>query len=186
MDVQTILLGITIFFARIVDVSLGTLRTIAIVQGRGIAAFFLGFIEVTIWITIVSTVVNNVRETPLLALFFAFGFATGNVVGIFAEKKLAFGLIILRVITKDRGRAMAERLRQTGQAVTIFKGEGMQGPVSELYIASRRRQLKRLLQIINEEDPECFYITEQARDMSKILTPVCTPLTGWRSIFKKK
>lgn len=186
MDLQTLLLGVTIFLARITDVSLGTIRTIAIIQGRSIVAFFLGFIEVTIWITIVSTVVNNIRETPLLTLFFAFGFATGNVVGIFAEKKLAFGMIILRVITKDKGKAMADRLREMGQAVTIFQGEGMQGPVSELYIATRRKNLKPLLCIINEEDPACFYITEQARDIRKIVTPMYTPMTGWRAVFKKK
>ena len=186
MDLHTFILGVVIFLARIADVSLGTIRTIAIVQGRSVAAFFLGFIEVTIWITIVSTVVNNIKETPLLTLFFAFGFAFGNVVGILAEKKLAFGLIIVRVITREKGNAMADRLRGVGQAVTIFKGEGMRGPVSELYIATRRRELKRLLCIINEEDPESFYITEQARDISKIFNPVCTPLTGWRAIFKKK
>ena len=186
MDLHTFMLGLVIFFARIADVSLGTIRTIAIVQGRSVVAFFLGFIEVTIWITIVSTVVNNIRETPLLTLFFALGFAFGNVVGILAEKKLAFGLIIVRVITREKGKAMADRLRGIGQAVTIFKGEGMRGPVSELYIATRRRELKRLLCVINEEDPESFYITEQARDISKIFNPVCTPLTGWRAFLKKK
>ena len=128
MDLHTLILGCVIFLARIADVSLGTIRTIAIVQGRSVAAFFLGFVEVTIWIMIVSTVVNNIRETPILTLFFAFGFASGNVVGILAEKKLAFGLIIVRVITKEKGRAMADRFREIGQAVTIFKGEGMRGP----------------------------------------------------------
>jgi len=186
MDLHTFILGVIIFLARIADVSLGTIRTLAIVQGRSVAAFFLGFVEVTIWITIVSTVVNNIKETPLLTLFFAFGFASGNVVGIWAEKKLAFGLIVVRVITREKGQAMAERLREIGQAVTIFKGEGMRGPVSELYIATPRKELKRLLRIINEEDPESFYITEQARDVKKICSPVCTPLTGWRAVLKKK
>lgn len=186
MDLHTLWLGLLIFFARLVDVSMGTIRTIAIVQGRSVLAFFMGFVEVTIWITIVSTVVNHIRESPLLAVFYAFGFAVGNVLGIIAERRLAFGMMVLRVITRDKGPSMADRLRAIGQAVTVFQGEGMHGPVSELYIATRRRDLSRLLQIVEDEDPDCFYITEQARDVSKMIKPVCTPLTGWRAVWKKK
>jgi uncharacterized protein YebE (UPF0316 family) len=186
MDPHTFLTGLIIFLARICDVSLGTIRTIVIVQGRTIVAFFLGLIEVVIWITIVSTVVHSIKETPILVLFYSLGFATGNVVGIMAERKLAFGLIILRVITRRKEGPIADRLRKLGQAVTVFRGEGMRGPVSELYIACRRRDLKWILPIVREEDDTAFYITEQARDVSKILKPFHEPLTGWRAVFKKK
>jgi len=80
MDLHTFLTGLVILFARICDVSMGTIRTIMIVQGKSVVAFILGFVEVIIWIAIVSTVVHNIRESPVLAVFYAFGFATGNVV----------------------------------------------------------------------------------------------------------
>jgi len=70
--------------------------------------------------------------------------------------------------------------------VTTFVGEGMRGPVQELYVVCRRRDLKRLLPAIKEIDPDAFYITEQARDVNKVLKPVNTPITGWRAILKKK
>jgi uncharacterized protein YebE (UPF0316 family) len=184
MDV--FLKGIIIFVARICDVSIGTIRTIAIVQGRTVLAFFLGFIEIIIWITVVGAVINDINKTPILVLFYALGYATGNVVGILVERKLAFGLIILRIISIEKGKEMAARLRKEGQPVTTFIGEGMQGPVIELYVACRRRDLKWLLPLVKEEDPNAFYITEQARDVSKILRPFNLEATGWRAVSKKK
>jgi len=186
VEANTLLLGLVIFLARVGDVSLGTIRTIVTVQGKTVVAFVLGFIEVLIWISVVSTVVHSVRVNPVLVFFYALGFATGNAVGILAERKLAFGMIILRIISRDKGRHLSALLRERGQAVTVCRGEGMQGPVEELYVACRRRDLKWILPLVREADPCAFYITEQARDVSKILRPFHPPVTGWRAVFKKK
>ena len=62
----------------------------------------------------------------------------------------------------------------------------MRGPVSELYIACRRRDLKWILPEVQRIDPKLFYVIEQARDMSKVLKPVYSPLGGWRSTDKRK
>jgi uncharacterized protein YebE (UPF0316 family) len=185
-DAETLLSGLLIFVARIGDVSIGTVRTIVTVQGRSLAAFFLGICELLIWIAVISTVVNRVNEHPILALFYAVGFATGNVVGIAVERKLAMGIIILRVITRTAGIILAQRIREMGQAVTVFRGEGMRGPVDELYIACRRRDLKKILSVVDEEDSHAFYITEMARDVRKAIRPLHFSFTGWRSVFKKK
>jgi len=186
MDLNTLLTGLAIFFARIGDVSIGTVRTIVTVQGRTTLAFVLGFIEVVIWILVVSTVVHMVKDTPILILFYASGYATGNVVGILVERRLAFGMIILRVISRNEGQHLADQIREKGQPVTIFTGQGMTGPVLELYIVCRRRDLKWLLPFIKSIDPKAFYITESAREVRKVLQPISQPVTGWRAIMKKK
>jgi uncharacterized protein YebE (UPF0316 family) len=100
MDVNTLAIGFLIFFARICDVSIGTVRTIVTVQGRSVVAFFLAIFELLIWITVVSTVIHKIKDQPVLALFYAFGYATGNVVGIAVERKIALGIIVLRVFTR--------------------------------------------------------------------------------------
>ncbi len=200
MTLAILLKGIAIFFARIADVSLGTMRTIVTVQGRSGLAFMLGFVEVSIWIVVVSAVVASVQETPVLLLFYASGFAAGNVAGIELEKKMALGFIVLRVVTRTAGESMAGRLRQMGQSVTTFVGQGLKGPVTELYIVCRRKDIKMLLPVINDEDPESFYFTEIARDVNKFtfhadqpitswrkfLYPFSLIATGWRGILKKK
>lgn len=186
MNVHTLVTGLAIFFARICDVSLGTLRTIATVQGRTKVAFVLGFFEISIWITVVSAVVHKIATEPILGLFYALGYATGNAVGIIMERKMAFGFLVLRVFTRTAGKSIADRLRERGQLVTIFLGEGMRGPVTELYIVTRRRDLKWILKIIMEDDQEAFYTTEYTKDVSKVLRPTLQPATGWRAVVKKK
>ena len=186
IDTATLLTGLWIFAARICDVALGTVRTIVTVQGRSVIAFFLAIIEILIWISVISTVVKMVGDRPVLAIFYALGFATGNMVGIAVERRIALGFMILRVITRTAGKPMAARLRSMGQAVTIFRGEGMRGPVDELYIACRRRDLKWILPVVRSVDPEAFYITEPVREVSKALKPMMSQVASWGTAFKKK
>ena len=70
--------------------------------------------------------------------------------------------------------------------MTTFAGEGKSGPVTELYIVCRRRDLKRLLTTVNTIDPEAFYVTEQAGSVSNVYRPIMQPVTGWRAVLKKK
>jgi len=186
LDATTVLTGLLIFLARIADVSMGTMRTISIVHGRTKRAFFLGFIEVSVWLIVISTVINQITSKPILGLFYAFGFSSGNVVGIMIEKKLAFGHLVLRVITRRFGDIMASKIRDSGYAVTTFRGEGKLGPVTELYIVCRRRDLNDVLMQVKDIDPQAFYITEQAGSVSKVYRPSMQSHTGWRAILKMK
>jgi uncharacterized protein YebE (UPF0316 family) len=186
LDTNILWTGILIFTARICDVSIGTIRTIVTVQGRTVIAFILAIFEISIWVTVVSTVISQIKDRPLLVVFYAFGYATGNVVGIMVERKLAFGSVILRIITRSAGEKMATYLREKGQPVTIFHGEGMKGPVHELYIACRRKDLKWILPQVRIIDANLFYVIEQARDMSKVLQPIYSPIGGWRAKRKGK
>ena len=127
MDFYTLLTGLLIFLARIADVSIGTVRVIVTVQGRSVIAFFLGICELLIWITVVSTVIHKIDAHPILALFYAFGYATGNVVGISLERKLALGFIILRVITRTAGKSAGGSNQGQGAAGDRFQGRGHAG-----------------------------------------------------------
>ncbi len=180
------ILGILIFLARIIDVSVGTLRTISIIQGRTKIAFFLAFIETTVWLLVLSAVLPQVMNSPILGVFYAFGFATGNVVGIMVEKRLAMGYTNFRVITTRFAKEITNSLREKGFAVTNFEGEGKDGKVTEIYVASDRKNLPTLVKIVKEIEPDAFYIAEQAGFISKIRRPTMVPATGWRAVQKKK
>jgi len=180
------LLGIFVFLARIVDVSVGTLRTISIIQGRTKIAFFLAFIETSVWLLVLSAVLPKVMESPLLGFFYAFGFATGNVVGILVEKRLAMGYTNFRVITTKYAKEITNSLREKGFAVTNFEGQGKDGIVTEIYVAAERKDLSALVKIVKGIEPDAFYIAEQAGVVSKIRRPTMVPATGWRAVQKKK
>lgn len=175
-DNHILLTGLVVFLARILDVSIGTIRTIVTVQGRAVAAFFLAVLEVLIWISVAGAVINQIHDRPELAFFYAFGYAAGNVIGILVERKLAFGLIILKVISSNIRTGLVDALREKGQPVTVFRGEGKNGPVSELYMACKRKHLKWILPLVMALEPDAFYIIEQARDMKKGIIPVSAAL----------
>lgn len=178
--------GLLVFAARVVDVSLGTLRTIAIVHGRTLMSFWLGFFEAGIWLVVVSTIVQAVSQQPVLGVIYALGFATGNLVGIWVEKLIAMGHLILRVNSSDNPGGLAAAIRNQGHLVTIFAGEGQAGPVTELSVVCRRRDLKSLLGTVTSIDPNAFYVTEQAGTVSDVCRPIMQPVTGWRAVLKKK
>jgi uncharacterized protein YebE (UPF0316 family) len=185
-DLQTLLTGVMIFGARVGDVTLGTVRTISIVQGRTKTAFCLGFIEVSIWLVVISTVVGKVMTQPVLGVFYALGFSTGNVVGILLERRIAFGHTILRIISHRNAREIVEAVRCSGHPVTTFEGEGRSGPVTELCIVCRRKDLRQILPIVRKIEPEVFYLTEHPDRVSKLYCPSGSNPTGWRAILKKK
>lgn len=180
--------GFVIFLARIVDVSLGTMRTIAIVQGRLKTSFVLGFVEITVWILVIAKVLREVMENPVLVIFYAGGFATGTVVGMLIERKVALGYTALRVFIPATMKGAAATIREAGYLVTVFNGEGVSGPVTELYIVCRRKELKEAIGLVKKAAPDAFYVVESGTscDVSRVIHPFMQQPTGWRAVFKKK
>lgn len=186
LDPIVLTTGFLIFLARVIDVSLGTMRMISTVQGRPQVAFLLGFTEVSIWLLVISAVIKNISDNPVLGIFYALGFATGNVVGIILERNLAFGHVNLRIITTTNGKTMASKIRELGYAVTSFRGEGISGPVTELYILCRRRDQKHIVQCVQGVEQDVFFVTEPVGIMRKGGGQVFLPNVSWKPILKKK
>jgi uncharacterized protein YebE (UPF0316 family) len=181
-----LLTGILVFFARVVDMSVGTVRTISTVQGRTTLAFFLGLFEVSLWLMVVSTVINQIQQHPILAVFYALGFSSGNALGIVVEKRLALGHLIVRIITPKHGPEMARRIREMGFRVTIFQGEGARGPVHELYVVCHRKDARNILVAAEQLHPNVFYITETPGQVRRFRHQISQSPTGWRAIWKRK
>lgn len=183
------LLCLLIFGLRICDVTLGTVRTVSIVKGYLSVAVVLGFFEVMIWILAVSQVIVRINESFFLALAFAGGFAAGNAVGILVERRLAMGTSVVRILSATRGRAIAEAIRQAGNEVSVFEGDGAEGPITLVYAVAPRRRTQEMLRRARSIDPELLYVSEPAhesfRGASVRLRPV-PHATGWRAVFKKK
>lgn len=163
-----LLTGLAVFAARIIDVSCGAIRTISLVQGRMALAFWAGFVEVVVWLIVLSNTLDRVMSTPALGVFYAFGFATGNVVGIWIERRIALGTAAIRVFCSSGGREAATALRAAGQRVTLFEGEGRDGPVIELYVVCERRATGDLLRRIREHAPDAFYTLEAVMRVNKL------------------
>jgi uncharacterized protein YebE (UPF0316 family) len=169
---------------RVADVSIGTVRTLFVVQGRRGLASVLGFFEVTIWIFIVARVINGLGENVLYACSYGLGFALGNFLGVTIEGWLAFGTQALLVFSRE-GRAMARSLREKGYRLTEFAGRGRDGIVPMLMVVVQRQETLDLVAEIRSVDPDCYYILEDIRQDNAVRGRLHDP-TGWRQVMKKK
>jgi uncharacterized protein YebE (UPF0316 family) len=177
-------LALAIFLLRIVDVSLGTLRTITVVHGRVPVSVAIGFFEVLVWLIAVSQVIAQLDRSPFLAIAYAAGFACGNAVGIALERRLALGTVVVRMITGAQGERVAASLRQLGYDVTTFGGRGGEGERTLLFTSCRRRDLSRVVGAAGELDERLFFTVDRF-SQATYLGPLPHP-TGWRAVPKKK
>ena len=181
MDSHTLIICAFIFFARVCDVSLGTLRVLMVTQGRRSLAAILGFCEVLIWVSVVSRVVASLGK-PAFAVAYASGFACGNFVGLTIERWVAIGRQVVRVFSRQ-GRTLADKLRDLGFRVTLFEGSGRDGAVHLLYLETERREVTRLLSVARQADPLCYYVVDDIRTASSAGEP---PRRGFSLLRKSK
>ncbi|MBC7836135.1 MAG: DUF2179 domain-containing protein [Phycisphaerales bacterium] len=163
MPTSVIVACLFIILARIADVTLGTLRTVAVINGRRSVAWGLGFFEVLVWLVAASQVIGTIdRDHWYYAIAYALGFATGNFVGMTIEQHLARGEQMVRIFSR-RGPEMAALIRGEGHGVTEIDGRGKDGPVTMLFISARRKEVRGLLLRARELDPTCFYLVDDVR-----------------------
>lgn len=163
--VPTVYIPLFIFFARILDVSLGTLRIMFVSKGFRGKATILGFIEVLIWIIIVAQIIQNL-DNWLNYVAFAAGFATGNYIGMYIEEKMKMGIQIFRVIVGRDSELLADKLRENNFRVTIIDGHGAFGPVKVLFTIAKRKRWKQLADLITKYEPNAFYSIEDVKHVS--------------------
>ena len=160
----TFLLGslFFIFFARILDVSISTVRILMLTRGKRLLAAFLGFFEVSIYITALGQVVGNL-DNPWKILAYALGFSSGTIIGGYLEEKLAVGYLFVELVPKNHGSELADALREESFGVTVLEGEGRTGPRFILTIILRRKDLPRFKAVVDLVDPDAFYAILDAR-----------------------
>lgn len=154
--------ALLIFFLRVIDVSLATVRLLMSVRGRKFVAAGLGFVEILIWITAVGTALQNMSSW-LHVVAYAAGFAAGTFVGLTIEERLAIGMAVVRVTSRHAGVELAEALRSMGFGVTESAGQGREGTVEIISTAVRRRDIPKVLKEIERWDPQAFVLVEEPK-----------------------
>ena len=151
-----LLSGIFIFFARVIDMSLATFRILLIMRGRSLAASLIGFLESGLYIVALTVVVKNINS-PLSILLYAAGFGVGTYTGSFIEERVALGYVNVQIISIDSHESMQTRLREEGFGVTSLEGYGKDGAHSILNVLLKRRDLPRIMELVNSEDKKLLY-----------------------------
>lgn len=161
-----ILICIKIFLARIVDVSLGTLRTVLIVHSSRLKGAIVAFFEVLIWFFVAREALNTDLDSILIPIFYAGGYAMGTYVGTFVSNAFVDGLIGVQVITEDsKSNRMQKEMRHNGFGLSVvdLKNPHDKKEKDMLIIQSNKKSLKKLTNIIRKNDPDAFVMINEIK-----------------------
>lgn len=167
MVFNMVILPLLIFFSRIIDVSLGTIRIIFVSKGKRVLAPLLGFFEVLIWLIAMQQIMKNVTNIWLYIMYAA-GFASGNFIGILIEEKLCIGKIMVRIIPQKDTKKLIETLKEKGFRLTVLDANGAYMKVKIIFSVMSRKKLKSFLEIVNQVNPNAFYTIEDIRYVKEI------------------
>ncbi len=166
-----VLMPVLIFLARICDVSIGTMRIIFVSKGKRNIAPILGFFEVLIWITAISKIMENL-DHYINFVAYAAGFATGNLVGMLIEERLAMGILMIRVFAHEKGNELVQSLSRQGFGATVVEAHGARENIHLIYSIIKRNELANVLDIITSFNPNAFYTIEDVKAVNEgIFTP---------------
>lgn len=147
--------GFVIFLLRLIDMTLDTLRLLFVVRGKRVIVWVLGVITNTIYIVAISNVLTG-KQHPFTILCYAVGYATGNILGMRIEERLAIGYREINVISKSKAGEIAAALRDLGYGVTEMVGQGKDGYVGIVKTNVKRRQTAEVRKVIEEIDKNAF------------------------------
>ncbi len=158
-------LCLKIFFARIIDVTLATLRTVYSVKGKTLLAGIIGFVEATIWFIVVKEALNTDIQSPFIIISYAGGFATGSILGTFVSKKFVNSLIKVEVITTKATKENIEKIRHEGFGVSIIDtiDNISEGDSKMLIITLNSKYLAELKRILRDIDKEAFIVVNESK-----------------------
>ena len=158
---ETLLGSLLIMLMRICDVSIGTMRTIFVVQGRKYYAGLAGMIEVLIWVFAIRFIFQHLDFIPNL-FGYAIGFGLGNILGITIEQKIGLGYVQLNVISKFLTDKITDTLRLNKYGVTILPGEGGTGGVAIIVLITSRKNQKKVIHLIESIDNQAFITVQHS------------------------
>lgn len=156
-------LYIMIFFSKVIENSLATLRLIVVANGKKNFGAILQFLIALVWILVTGTVVKNIGKDPVTILVFAFGSYIGSYAGSLIEEKLAMGSNLLTVIVSlDKFETLTEKIKEQGFSITSMDGEGIYNKKKILFIFVERKKRHEVVQTIKKTDKRAMIISENA------------------------
>lgn len=165
------LIPLGILVARIADVSIGTIRIIMIAREHRAAATILGFFEVLIWLSAIGAVMSQLDHWWNF-LAYAGGYAIGNWLGVTIQSWMALGQVGVQIITAKDASLLAIGLRALGYGVTVASAHGAHGPVSLCYLIVHRRDLPKIVEVVQAFNPKAFYTLQDVRFVSAGIMPI--------------
>jgi len=160
-------LYIVIFCAKVVEVTISTIRLVYINKGEKIKGSILAFLEILIWLIVVSSVLTNIAQDPIKIFVYAAAFSIGNYIGMTIESKIALGLASLQVVVNEKdGNILGSILREKGFGVTIIEGVGIDGSKKKLlFIQLKRKRITEAVKLIQKTNEAAFITVNDIKSL---------------------
>lgn len=155
-----------IFVAKVVEVSISTLRIILVNKGYRAKATMLSFVEILLWVFIASTVINGISEAPIKGIIYGIGFSLGVYFGSIVENKLAFGQVLVQVIVdENKGILLTNALRSNGHGVTVIDAYGRDSDKSILLVFANRKNRHKIVELVESIDEEAMIVANDVNSL---------------------
>ncbi len=155
-----VVLPLFIFLARIADVSINTIRIIYVLGGRRFTSTVLGFVESLIWLLAIRQIFEHLDNWAAYIAYPA-GFASGILVGMILEERIAYGKVVVRIITRKNIDELSTYLLKKELRFTALKSTGPEGEESVVFTVLERERLDELLTHLKNILPTAFYTVEK-------------------------
>jgi uncharacterized protein YebE (UPF0316 family) len=155
-----VFLPLLIFLARITDVSINTIRIIYVLGGRRVTATLLGFFESFIWLMAIRQIFDNL-DNWICYVAYPGGFAMGILVGMMIEERIAYGKVIVRIITRKDVVELIAYLNKNHFRYTKVDADGPDGHENLVFTVLQRERLEDLLLEMKQILPTAFYTVEK-------------------------
>lgn len=160
------MLYLAIFFSKIIENALATLRLIVVANGKKKLGAFLQGLIALIWIFVTGIVITNINKDILKIIFFCLGSIVGSFLGSVIEEKLALGNNILMCVTKEKYESQIKEILNGYQITTIREKDDK---YSILFIFLKRKETANISKIIKKIDKESILISEKAKNINNIV-----------------
>lgn len=153
------ILPFLIFLARICDVSINTVRIIYMLGGRRLTATLLGFFEAFIWLMAIRQIFAHL-DNWLCYIAYPAGFAGGIFMGMIIEERIAYGKVVVRIITRKNMSEFLDFLIIHKFRFTRIEAYGPDGDENVIFAVLDRDRLEFMLSHLKQIIPTAFYTVE--------------------------
>lgn len=148
---------IKIFFARILDVSLNTVRTTFVLRGKTGIVAIIAFFEITVWFLVARTALNT-ELNVFIVLSYSGGYTMGTIIGtIVTDKFIKKNVEIMVVSTKIRNLKF---IKDDGYGVSILNRSKTQ---VVFLVSTNKKRLDELVELVKKKDSKAFITIKETR-----------------------
>ena len=149
--------------AKIVEITIQSLKTCMMVKGQRLKAAGLCLLECTIWGLVISTIIGTLGDNIFLLAFYCVGYATGLFLGSTIESKIALGTSNLELIASyESTEKITAYLRENGRGYTVFEGHGSTDKMNMIFIVLPRKETPKVLRDIRRVcDNKVFVVASE-------------------------